>query len=101
MPNESDCIEIVDCGDDNVCDTKDDTVLGTGSTDGGGNFSIAVSPPLVSGHKIFPQDTCNTLPGPPVTVGSQAAAPALTPIMMALLCAALGVLGLARVRRSR
>jgi hypothetical protein len=101
-PNESDCIEIIDCGPDGICGNADDVVLATGGTDGAGNFLITVSPPLVGGHKIFPKDTCNNgLTGPPVIVSLPVAAPALSPVMILLLAAALAITGLARARSTR
>ena len=102
-PNESGCIEIIDCGLDGICGNADDVVLATGGgTDGAGNFLITVSPPLVGGHKIFPKDTCNNgLTGPPVIVGLAAVAPALSPVMILLLAAVLGITGLVRARSMR
>ena len=100
-PNESDCIEIIDCGPDGICGNADDVVLATGGTDGAGNFLITVLPPLVGGHKIFPKDICNGLTGPPVIVSLPVAAPALSPVMILLLAAALAITGLARIRSTR
>ena len=101
VPNKTNCIQIVDCGNDNICGNGDDVVLGTGSTDASGNFVITVSPPLVGGHKIFPRDMCDMVTGVPVVVALPVTAPALTPVMIVLLGAALGLLGFARTRWSR
>ena len=95
-PNGTNCIQIIDCGPDGICagpGDVDDTVLGTGSTNGAGAFSITV-PPLKAGQIIFARDQCNELNGPPIIVTLPVAAPALSPTMLALLVTALGLTAL-------
>lgn len=71
------CITIFDCGVD-ACGDGNDTAIGTGSVDAGGNFLVTVSP-LIAGHRIFPRDTCNNISGAQVTVQTAPQVPDLNP----------------------
>jgi hypothetical protein len=95
------CITIFDCGTDGVCSTSD-TPIGTGSVNAQGLYIVTVSPPLVTGERIFARDTCNGLDGPPIIVGVGAVAPVMSLPMVVVLAFALGGIGflaLTRVRR--
>jgi len=82
-------------------------VIGTGGTDQFGNFQsggvggIPVSPALQEGDKICPYDKCGPAGGDPILVRAQAAAPASSPLLLAFMAAALGILGLLGLGRLR
>lgn len=96
-PTPNTCITIYDCGADG-CSTSD-TPIGTGSVDALGNFNVTVAPPLQAGQRIFAYDSCNDLPGQPVTVGAVTPVPALSLPMIGVLAGLLGLLALRRARR--
>ncbi len=83
-----------------------DTMIGMIPKDpnSNGNFSVPVSPPLVPGHFVYCSDGCNDpnfQAGIDVVVQAAPVAPLLSPQMIILLAAALGLvgrLGLARMR---
>jgi hypothetical protein len=99
IPNH--CIEIVDCGDDRMCGTYDDVVIGSGTANAFGFFTVNVSPPLEPRQVIFARDCTDDLDGPPVGVTFATIAPAMSPRMIAFLALALGFLGLAALMRAR
>lgn len=101
IPNGPNCIQIFDCGPNGTCGDGDDVLLGTGSTNSFGNFSITVAPALIADHKIFARDTCNSLDGPVTFVAVPVIAPLLSPTMVLLLAVTLGLVGLLRVGRMR
>jgi len=50
---------------------------------------------------MFAKDVCAMLTGPPVVISLPLPAPALTPLMLAAVGAALGLLGVARAQRKQ
>ena len=103
-----------DCGDIRICHiggsgttpssppcTAPDTVLGSGPSDGAGNFDIMIAPPLSAFECVYAYDTCNSLVGPTLCAGSPAPAPALSPRLLALSMAVLGLVALLGLHRRR
>jgi hypothetical protein len=83
--------------------TSPDTILGTGSTNALGQFSIAIMPPLSNNECIYAFDVCNDLLGPVECARSPAAAPALSPRLTVLalgMLSLIAVIGLIRLRRN-
>jgi hypothetical protein len=96
VPNPTpgnDCIRVYDCGANRACGDGDDTLIGHGSVNAQGKFTIAVFPPLRSGQTIFARDVCNNLDGPPITVSLGPVAPVLSPPMMLAMVLALAIVG--------
>jgi MYXO-CTERM domain-containing protein len=80
-----------------------DTLLGTGSTNGAGDFSIMLPAPITNNQCIYAFDMCNSLVGPPVCATAPAPAPALSPrmtLLAVLMLSAIALIGLVRRRRS-
>jgi hypothetical protein len=103
MPG-NDCIEIFSCGTDGACQTGDDVLLGTGSVNSQGRFSVAVSPPLREGERIYARDTCTNQSGPPVLVTAPAPVPVLSMrSLLGLVCylILLGIFGIRRLHVAR
>ena len=110
-PGDS-CIEIYAAGPNGVPDNPpgsvDDELLGTGGTDANGSFvdamgmpGIMLSRPITAADRLFAVDVCENQVG--ATVKVRAAAPALSPPMLALAVALLlliAVPSLVRVRPS-
>jgi hypothetical protein len=70
-PNPNSCISIFDCGSD-ACGNSNDVLIGMGSVDTAGNFTVSVTP-LRPSERIYPRDTCNAgaPTGPVVAVPGQ------------------------------
>jgi hypothetical protein len=104
------CIVLCETGPNTVDDTPanpdgcqgDDELLGSGPTDGAGNFLITV-PPLELGDLVCAVDTCSVPPvdGACQLVGGAAPAPTLSQRILALAIAVLGSLGLLGIYRRR
>ena len=95
------CITIYNCGPNGICGDYDDQQIGQGSVDASGNFTIGVSPPLAPGERIYPVDTCNNLTGPVYTVQSATEAPLMSPALVLMLVATLGIVGLLGLAAAR
>ena len=94
-----------DCGPDGICHDGDDFPLTVKSaSNNNGNFTIVLVNPLVPGQKIYVTDGCtDPLLSAPVVVGYPTEAPLMSRHLMLVLVVALGLvglLGLARLRRS-
>jgi hypothetical protein len=98
------CIQIFKCSTPaGPCPGPSDILIGMGSVNSQGKFVIGVSPPLVTGDKIYAVDVCNMLTGPVVTVTAGQVVPLLSPplmLAMAFVLTLVGILGVARLRRS-
>jgi hypothetical protein len=73
-------------------------------TNSNGNFSVPVSPPLVPGTFVYCSDGCNDpgfQAGIDVVVQPAPVAPLLSPQMILLLAAILGLVGLVGLARVR
>ena len=95
-------IQVFDCGPDRICHDGDDFALPVVSASySNGNFTIVLKTPLVPGQRIYVTDGCHDpiLSGP-VTVPYPAEAPLMSPGLIVVLVAALGLLGLTRLRWS-
>ncbi len=99
------CIQIYEVGPNNVIDVPppDDELLGQGGTDAGGNFTIMLTRPLVTGDVIYAVDVCDIPPlaGAPVLITGPAAAPLLSSAMVAVSIGILGLVGLLAMGRMR
>jgi len=95
LPNNQ--IIIYDCGPEvpPICYDGNDPVIGTGTKEANGNFSIPVSPPLHFGQRIYFTDGCfdPLLVSPFAVVDPRAAAPLLPGHMLAGLVALLLITG--------
>ena len=69
-------------------------VIGTGSTDATGHFTMPVAPPLYLGDRIFARDVCNNVDGPVITVQGGRVVPAMSVTMTAVLATVLAAVGL-------
>jgi hypothetical protein len=81
--------------------TCPDLLIGMGMKAADGTFQIPVNPPLVPGHAIYATDLCND---PPFDVSQAVLVPSLTtpllsPLMVVVLMAALGLVGLSGMLR--
>ena len=99
-------IQVWDCGLDRICHNSDDVSLALVSVSSviNGTANIVLAQPLVCGHFIYITDGC-TDPNlsPPVQVTCPTKAPLMSQDTLVVLVAALGLvglLGLARLRRS-
>jgi hypothetical protein len=99
-------IEVWDCGSDGICHDGHDVQLAVVSVSSvnNGTVTILLVKPLVPGHWIYVTDGC-TDPNlsPPVMVRYPTKAPLMSRDVIIVLVAALGLvglLGLARLRRS-
>src|ERR1700687_5818714 len=108
LPNETDCIQIFDCGPDHICggpgDTDDILLNPTpGSTDASGKFTITLNAPLRCREELFARDICQTPPvdGPAFVVFCIPAVPLLSPSMLLVLAGALTLVGLLALARMR
>jgi hypothetical protein len=81
--------------------TAPDTMLGMGTTNAGGLFTIAIMPPLMAGECIYAFDTCTSLVSAVQCVGGPAPAPALSPRALALAVATLGLVAMLALMRLR
>jgi hypothetical protein len=97
---------VFDCGPDGIChDFPDDFPIDVQSASSiNGNFTIVLKTPLVPGQKIYITDGCtDPLLSAPAIVGYPTEAPLMSRDLMVVLVVALGLvglLGLARLRRS-
>lgn len=104
-------VKIFDCGPEVPpicahCTTEvgcPDQKIGQGTKDSKGNFVITVTPPLKPGQIIYATDGCTdpALVGPDTVVTRPAPAPVLSPHLMLMLVAVLGLVGVLGVRRLR
>ena len=98
-------IRVFDCGPDGICHDGDDVPVAVVSASySNGNFTIVLKTPLVPGQRIYVTDGCtDPILSDPVTVGYPTEVPLMSRELMVVLVAALGLvglLGLARLRRS-
>ena len=87
----------LDCGPDGICHTADDVVLlqKVPATYSNGNFTIVLVTPLVPGQKIYVTDGCNDPAlSLPAIVGYPTEAPLMSPVIILMLVATLGIVGL-------
>ena len=70
-----------------------DSIIGSGPSDGAGNFNITV-PPLAVNECIYVFDTCNNLVGPVACARPAAPAPAMSPRMTVVAMLVLGLVAL-------
>jgi len=98
------CIQILNCGRAAPCPSGTAMVIGTGSIDASGRFSVPVAPPLGLGDRIFARDVCDGADGPVVTVQGGRVVPTMSLPMtagLATVLAAIGLLGLRRMTAGR
>jgi hypothetical protein len=88
------CIKIYDCGLNKICQDGDDQVIGDGSTNAAGFFTITLRRALVAGEEIYARDDCLQITGPITVVARPAPVPVLSPAVLVVLSAALSVVGL-------
>ena len=97
------CLKVYEVGPNRVPDGggPDDVLLGNGGTDANGNYSIMLTRPLKAGDVIFIVDTCAMPPasGPLDLITGAAAAPALSPALLAVALATLSLIALIGTRR--
>lgn len=79
-------------------------MIGIGSIDASGHFTVTLIAPLTVGEKIYALDVCvePALMGPVVIVPPPSVAPLMSPAMLLMLIATLsivGLLGLSTVRQ--
>ena len=104
-----DCLLVFEIGPNRVPDNAqpDDELLGTGTTDASGNFTIELNRPLKDGDVIYVADVCdpfsraNPLIGPSTLIFSPAGAPALSPALTLVALGLLGAIALLALRRRR
>ena len=104
-----DCLLVFEIGPNRVPDNAqpDDELLGTGTTDASGNFTIGLNRPLKDGDVIYVADVCdpfgraNPLIGPSTLIFSPAGAPALSPPLTLVALGLLGAIALLALRRRR
>ena len=96
-------IQVFDCGPDKICHTVDDFPLVVVSASySNGNFTIVLKEPLEVRHSIYVTDGCTApILSPSVTVGYPAEAPLMSPAVLLILAATLGLLGLVTLSRIR
>jgi hypothetical protein len=104
-----DCLRVYEVGDNGLPENGlgDDELLGMGTTDGSGNFAIALSRPLADGDVVYVLDVCppfapgNPLAGPLFIVIIAAPAPALSGAALFAAFATLSLVALFALRHSR
>ncbi|HSP99255.1 MAG TPA: hypothetical protein VL049_18690 [Candidatus Dormibacteraeota bacterium] len=74
--------------------TAPDSIIGSGPSNGAGNFNIPISPPLIANQCIYVFDTCNQLVGPVACARPAAPAPAMSPRMTVVAMLVLGLVAL-------
>jgi len=96
-------IQVFDCGPDRICHDGDDFPLAVASASfNNGNFTIVLVNPLVPGHKIYVTDGCHDpVLSLPAVVELAAMAPLLSPDLIVVLVAVLGLIGLRGLNRLR
>ncbi len=95
-------INIFTCTD-TVCFDGNDALIGTGSSNALGNFTITLSTPLVCQERIYAQQICplaDPVFGPVSVVKCFPAAPLLSPQTILFLVASLGLVGAFGLRRA-
>jgi hypothetical protein len=96
-------IQVFACGPDRICHDGDDVPLAVASASyNNGSSTIVLVEPLVPGQRIYVTDGCtDPLLSRPVTVTYPTEAPLMSPGLILILAATLGLLGLVMLRRSR
>jgi len=94
-------IEIYSTGPDGEIGGGDDELLGSGTSNEQGLFTVSLSRGLIAGESIYPVDTTHGINGVPVTVREPAPIPATTPLGVLALIVLLGGGLLWRARRGR
>lgn len=104
-----DCLRVYEIGDNRVAEAGqgDDELLGMGTTDGSGNFSIVLNRELKDGDVIYVVDVCapfspaDPLVGPLALVVIPAPAPALSGAATFIALAVLGLVAIVALARRR
>jgi hypothetical protein len=76
------------------------TLIGTGSVNSAGQFTVTVSPPLKVNERIFVVDTCSAVTSEVALIVLPSEAPALSPAGLAVLVLLLSLIGWVGMRRT-